>query len=406
MPVYLIEGRGGAGKSLYIIDLIHKYMRIKDFINEQRSIYLVNFDSKPLLHTKFPQVKQLNIIEDVFKDCSLDYLKEKYSDAKYQQYLNAVENFDNSCRSSFERKNGIESEYIMSCRALTILKSESGDAHMRHIFPDGSLIIFDEAHDYFRAKSCPTNSHPSDFMKYLATCRHFGVDFYFLTQDSKKLDPEIRRNITYHHYITRIFNSNFAKVKIFEEMCDTPQRTVPLLKIRIHYKKSYFPLYNSTSVDTFKHEVAAKLPLLRFMLPVIAFVAAILVLYVSFFSMPSVVSVEVSKLPDESIVVNTNEGVKKDNVVIEESEKTSKELKNATDNLISAFETFSTNKSKAEKVFPDVGKLSLDNYFLSGVLYGEKLSQGLFIFKKFEFLSSGKLAGCRSVLLQDIQVDI
>lgn len=66
--------------------------------------------------------------------------------------------------------------------------------------PEGSILIIDECQRYWRPR--PNGSAVPPAIQALETHRHKGIDIYFLTQDPKKIDSQIRNLIEVHKHFS------------------------------------------------------------------------------------------------------------------------------------------------------------------------------------------------------------
>lgn len=77
--------------------------------------------------------------------------------------------------------------------------------------PEGSILIIDECQRYWRPR--PNGSAVPPAIQALETHRHKGIDIYFLTQDPKKIDSQIRNLIEVHKHFSM---SNLGIRRCFE----------------------------------------------------------------------------------------------------------------------------------------------------------------------------------------------
>lgn len=113
-------------------------------------------------------------------------------------------------------------------------------------FPDGALVIVDEAQKVFRprAPSAKVPDHVSAFEKH----RHKGLDFWLVTQHPNLLDPAVRKLVGRHVHL----RSHWAGRELIEwpEATDPSSRSERGAGVRQRYTlpKSAFKLYKSASM--------------------------------------------------------------------------------------------------------------------------------------------------------------
>lgn len=137
-------------------------------------------------------------------------------------------------------------------------------------YPDGSLIVHDEAHQIFRATGRPgLSSDP--IINDMDMHRHRGFDLWFISQFPTKVHHEIRSMCDEHYHLLRQFGAKQATLYKWPEAVDAKdqhQRSVAD-KSLFRYPKDCFQHYKSASVHTAKLRVPAKL---KFLLTVIAII--------------------------------------------------------------------------------------------------------------------------------------
>ncbi len=140
-------------------------------------------------------------------------------------------------------------------------------------YPDGSLVVYDEAHQIFRATGRPGLSN-DPIINDMDMHRHRGFDLWFLTQFPTKVHHEIRSMCDEHFHLLRQFGAKQATLYKWPEAVDAKdqhQRSVAD-KSLFRYPKECFNYYKSASVHTAKLRVPAKL---KFLFTVIAVIFSI-----------------------------------------------------------------------------------------------------------------------------------
>lgn len=124
--------------------------------------------------------------------------------------------------------------------------SATGVAFERWAFPDGSLVIVDEAQTVYRPRSASSRVPPH--VAALERHRHQGLDFWLITQSPNLLDSNVRRLGGKHIHL----RGTWAGRKLLEwpEVTDPTSRAERTAAVARSYKlpKSVFGLYQSASV--------------------------------------------------------------------------------------------------------------------------------------------------------------
>ncbi|MEM2002935.1 MAG: zonular occludens toxin domain-containing protein, partial [Candidatus Methanomethylicaceae archaeon] len=137
-------------------------------------------------------------------------------------------------------------------------------------FPDGSLIVYDEAHQLFRATGRPGLSD-DPIISDMDMHRHRGFDLWFITQFPTKVHHEIRNMVDEHYHLLRQFGAKQATIYKWPESADVKDpgaRSVADTEF-FRYPKECFQYYKSASVHTAKLRIPAKV---KFLFTVIALI--------------------------------------------------------------------------------------------------------------------------------------
>ncbi|SMB27269.1 Zonula occludens toxin family protein [Sterolibacterium denitrificans] len=130
-------------------------------------------------------------------------------------------------------------------RAVPSPEDESVIEH-EFTFPEGSLVVIDEAQKVFRprATSSKVPPHVAAFEKH----RHLGLDFWLITQHPNLLDPNVRRLVGKHVHL----RGHWAGRELLEwpEVADPESRSDRRVAIKERYTlpKKAFGLYKSASL--------------------------------------------------------------------------------------------------------------------------------------------------------------
>lgn len=148
-----------------------------------------------------------------------------------------------------------------------------------HVVPDGSLIFVDEAWQQFGRRDDAANSPVPAYAQALAIHRHRGLDFVFTTQLPIQLYPFVRALIGDHTHIVRSgwfgrTSTMYEWGELVEDVKSSKQRA-NALATRWAFPKRLFGLYKSASLHTIK----PSLPKRMWLLPVGAVVVAALWYY-------------------------------------------------------------------------------------------------------------------------------
>lgn len=126
--------------------------------------------------------------------------------------------------------------------------------------PDGSLCVYDEAHQRFPATGKAGLSGDMRVQD-LDTHRHHGYDLVFITQASTRLHHDIRKMAGQHIHVQRNFGAQTVTLYRWERAAnendknDREQSDTSLW----HYPKRLFRHYKSATIHTHRRRVPAKL---------------------------------------------------------------------------------------------------------------------------------------------------
>lgn len=131
----------------------------------------------------------------------------------------------------------------------------------------GSVIIIDEAHNYFPLRGVGA---PPDWIAKIAEHGHLGLDFILISQSVKDIDLFVRRRIENYIYIKRPAQMGYANVYTFQGFADCDE-TVPVDRALRHeryiYNKHIWTLYKSA--DEGGYSSKARPPRILYMVPVL-----------------------------------------------------------------------------------------------------------------------------------------
>ena len=125
--------------------------------------------------------------------------------------------------------------------------------------PDGSVIILDEAQEFFPARG---NNRPvPEYIEPLAKHRHKGYDIIFITQHPNLLDVFVRRLIGDHTHYSRPFGAPMATRMHWPKVRDPDDyhAVKEAEKSGVRLDKKYFGTYKSAELHTHKLKIPKKL---------------------------------------------------------------------------------------------------------------------------------------------------
>lgn len=114
--------------------------------------------------------------------------------------------------------------------------------------PDGSLVIFDEAQEWFPPRS--TQMQAPAHVAFLSVHGHRGLDLVFITQHPKLVDFALRALVGKHKHYRRVFGFNKAAVYEWDACSDNLGGMKNATMGYFQFPKSGFGLYTSASEHT------------------------------------------------------------------------------------------------------------------------------------------------------------
>lgn len=166
-------------------------------------------------------------------------------------------------------------------------------------YPEGSLIVYDEAHQIFRATGRPGLSN-DPVISEMDMHRHRGYDLWFSTQFPGKVHHEIRRMCDEHYHLLRQFGSSRSTIYKWPEAVDSSDRSERAIadKTPFSFPKSIYKHYKSSSIHTSKVRIPSKLKFLATVVVLISsFVAYRLVSAGGFTSLAMASEAQISPAP-------------------------------------------------------------------------------------------------------------
>lgn len=187
--------------------------------------------------------KTLSALEELFKELGINVRGKSVDDLR--QLLQ-----DNQTRPV----------YVCNVRGLRPgLFEEIADPFGWEDLPDGSLILVDEAWEFF-GKQLRNGDDPRilNFAKH----RHRGFDFIFTTQAPSQLMPFIRDLLGRHIHVTRKFGTQTTYRYEWPHVQDNPNSQTAkghAIEQMWHFPKEVFALYESATLHTVKRRIPKKI---------------------------------------------------------------------------------------------------------------------------------------------------
>lgn len=116
--------------------------------------------------------------------------------------------------------------------------------------PDGAIIIIDECQRWFPTRG--VGSPPAN-ERYVETHRHQGHDLFLITQDPRNISSHVRRLVSKHWHLLRLWGGAKSRVFEWEECQENPRngRAVGQCQKRTwRHPKEVYALYQSSSLHT------------------------------------------------------------------------------------------------------------------------------------------------------------
>lgn len=122
--------------------------------------------------------------------------------------------------------------------------------------PDGSIIVIDEAADYFPTRSA--SKQVPEYVQAFRKHRHRGIDLWLAVQDVRDLDVAARRQCTRYLELSRPANGQLLTIREFPRCKYDHENTRQTGVTTWKYDKSLFELYDSAVMHTHKFRLHGK----------------------------------------------------------------------------------------------------------------------------------------------------
>lgn len=129
--------------------------------------------------------------------------------------------------------------------------------------PDGSLVVYDEAWQFFPVTSKRDVDDP--ILSDLAVHRHTGHDIVFITQHPSQLHTFLRRLGNVHIHLYRMFGAAISTVYTWQHVVDSPNSRSEQErsdKVTWKFPKKYYSYYKSASAHTHKFRLPRRITFL------------------------------------------------------------------------------------------------------------------------------------------------
>lgn len=208
--------------------------------------------------------KTLNTIKSVYEEIQKKpYFEKKADDGIVEQYKRQV-----YCCNV----NGIDTDKT----GFKILE----DPKKWHELPAGSILIIDEASDFYPT-SKKFGEELEDDIARLRVHRHYGIDIYYITQQPGLINKNIRILCGLHKHYQRNFGGNSTICYENNAVFDTDSKFLRYAeqngaqKSIIKLDKKYFGFYKSTEIDTHKSKLPWKSLMKYILIPLVLLICTI-----------------------------------------------------------------------------------------------------------------------------------
>lgn len=248
MPIDLITGQPGNGKTLRMVELMVAE-RAKP--SDQRR-YMVNIGieglAPDLVDAEMPDGKNWNLVDfDKTGVCAChdgtgQVLEAEGIERKIRQGTKLVENPEYQAQMDIGRPHS-------------------------HVIPDGAIIYVDEAWKSFGHLEDASRRDTPRHVLALAEHRHRGLDFVWTTQQANQIYPFVRGLIASHTHVIRKFSTHFCTLYTWGELCeDTKSQTQrdKALSVSWSHPMGVVDKYKSAT----QHTIKAKIPWRVVLIPI------------------------------------------------------------------------------------------------------------------------------------------
>ncbi|MCQ2060361.1 MAG: zonular occludens toxin domain-containing protein [Fibrobacter sp.] len=214
MPVYCLEGLGGSGKSIYMID-----QYIIPWLQQKKHIYH-NIEG-----LKVPFVAYHANVPVGQAECLIHHIGLEYEEVD----------------GEFIEKENID--------AVRHFYSEDGTGA---VLPAGSLVLIDEGQNYFNSRDFK-ELYSRELVDYLSRNRHYKHTIVWATQNIEGVDITFRRQTQYIYWLERVGEKSYSSLKIYEGWMKN-EYTKPYAQKTYRYNTDLFGCYKSYVKGSEKEE--------------------------------------------------------------------------------------------------------------------------------------------------------
>lgn len=122
--------------------------------------------------------------------------------------------------------------------------------------PEGAVALVDEAYQHGMLPKRPPGSKLPKHVEDLATHRHLGVDFIFISQSpAKQCDEFVHDLIDRHIHVRRRWGTPLVHLREFDYFERNPVKATPSVLRRVKLPKRAMGCYKSTAIDTTERRI-------------------------------------------------------------------------------------------------------------------------------------------------------
>lgn len=114
--------------------------------------------------------------------------------------------------------------------------------------PDGSIVIYDEAHFFF-----PVSKQTPEILLELTIARHKAVELFFITQDAAQLHHQIRNLVGNHKHLYNALGAKASTIYEWQHYCANPNSRFEQTRAQSElwpFPRRYFDWYKSANTHT------------------------------------------------------------------------------------------------------------------------------------------------------------
>jgi hypothetical protein len=151
-----------------------------------------------------------------------------------------------------------EQVFVCNLTGLKLPHIPLANPHEWQTLPPGSVLVVDEAQQFFRARR---GGEPPAYIQAMETIRHAGIRLLLMTQQPDYLDAHIRGLVGLHEHLVREHGKPAAKIWRHTEVMENVRSDRARAKYDQEtwpYDVTLYPLYESAEVHTVKKIMSAR----------------------------------------------------------------------------------------------------------------------------------------------------